>query len=113
MLRKESMSTKMARVVNEVTNDNAGQVTEAGLDEILRSLGIVRQRNEYIRRLCDYGYLHYDRGAGEYHSSDESKATATITITVKPSLFGEEVRRHLVEALAAYGGVIEVSDVTL
>ena len=110
MLRQESMSAKMAKVTVQI-DARGGTVDEAELDRILRGFGVVRQAANYRAKLVEYGYLNYDRGY--YHLSAESQESATITIIVTPSLYGEEVRRHLVETLAGYPDLIEVSDVSI
>lgn len=113
MLRHGSMSAKMAKVTNCIVTDNAGYVSEDELDQIMRKCGIVRQRKEYIDKLCAYEYITYDRVMGGYHATAESKDPGTIILTVHPSLYGEEVRRHLVETLAGFEGIIEISDVEI
>ena len=112
MLRTDSMSAKMAQVTNHVIVCG-GRVTEEQADFILREFGIVRQARDYKTKLVEYGYLQYDRHTGYFSLSPESRKTAQIEIKVKPSLFAEEVRRHLVETLAAYGGIIEVGEVEI
>jgi len=86
------------------------------MGEILREVGITRQVQDYKRKLVLYGYLSYDTDTAAdrtYALTPESAKTATITIEVKPSLYAEEVRRHLVEMLAPYGDIIAVSEVEL
>lgn len=112
MLRTDSMSTRMAQVTNQVAACGEG-VTEDRLDFTLREFGILRQSRDYKTKLIEYGYLRYDRRTGHFSLSPESRKVATIEITVKPSLYAEEVRRHLVETLAAYSGLIEISEVEL
>lgn len=112
MLRQDSMSNRMAQATMRVT-ECGGQVTEDGLDMILRELGITRQKQDYKTKLVEYGYLTYDRHTGNYGLSIESSYAGKITITVKPSLYAEEVRRHLVGTLAGYPDVLEVGDVVI
>jgi hypothetical protein len=106
------MSTRMAQVARRV-EACGGRVTEERLDEILREFGITRQKQDYKTKMVEYGYLQYDSVERRYRLTCESGKTATIEITVKPSLYVEEVRRHLVETLAAYGGIIEVGEVEI
>ncbi len=119
MLRQDSMSTRMAKVALQVAADG-GCVTEEEMDRILSGFGITRQRHDYKRKMCEYGYLAYNRDdtmssalEGQYCLTKESRSKAEITITVKPSLYAEEVRRHIEDVLAAYKGVIEVGEVNL
>lgn len=112
MLRQDSMSTRMAKVTRQI-DACGGCATEEKMDRILAGFGITRQRYDYKGKMCEYGYLVYDRAMGTYCLTEESRSEAEITITVKPSLYAEEVRRHLVEMLAAYSGVIEVGEVSL
>jgi|GEM_PF-5394724 len=111
-LRQDSMSTRMAQITQQVAVCG-GQVTEDRLDEIMREFGITRQNRDYKKRMVEYSYLQYDRTIGRYCLTDESSRGAAITVTVKPSLYTEEVRRHLVEMLAGYGGLIEIGEVEL
>ena len=110
MLRTDSMSTRMAQVTNRVVACG-GSATEERLDFILRQFGITRQSRDYKNKLVEYGYLTQDRRTGMFAPSPESCKIATIEVIVKPSLYAEEVRRHLVETLAAYDGLIEISEV--
>ena len=112
MLRTDSMSTRMAQVTNRVAACG-GRVSEERLDTILREFGIMRQKQDYKTKMVEYSYLELNKYSGYYHTSEHSTKTATIEITVKPSLYAEEVRRHLVETLAAYGGLIEISEVEI
>ena len=111
MLRQDSMSNRMAQVTLRI-EACGGQVEVKRLDVILREFGITRQKQDYKTKLVDYGYLAQDHHTGKYRLTDESKKAGTIHITVKPSLYAEEVRRHLVEMLAAYDA-IEISDVVI
>lgn len=110
MLRQDSMSTRMAQVTRRV-EACGGRVTEDRLDVILREFGITRQKQDYKSKLVEYGYLQYDKVERKYRITKESSYVAAITITVKPSLYAEEVRQHLVETLAGYAGLIEISEV--
>ena len=112
MLRTDSMSARMAQVTNRVIA-SGGCITEERLDFILREFGITRQKQDYKAKLVEYSYLELNKYSGYYHASEHSTKTATIEIRVKPPLFAEEVRRHLVETLAAYSGIIEISEVEL
>lgn len=112
MLRQDSMSTVMAKITRRVEMCG-GRVDEDRLDTILREFGITRQNQNYKDKLVEYGYLQYDRARARYCLSVESCKTAKITITVKPSLYAEEVRRHLADGLVGYAGLIEISDVEL
>lgn len=111
-LRQSSMSNRMAHVTRRV-EACGGRVTEERLYRIMHEFGITRQKRDYKEKMCLYGYLQYDRTERKYQLTDESSKTAKITLTVKPSLYAEEVRRHLVETLAGYAGLIEISDVEL
>lgn len=112
MLRTDSMSARMAQVTNQVAACG-GQVNEGRLDTILREFRITRQKQDYKTKMVEYGYLELNKYTGDYHVSGHSRKVATIEITVKPSLYAEEVRRHLVETLAAYCGLIEISEVEI
>jgi len=102
----------MAQITRKV-EACGGRVTEEGLNTILREFSITRQKQDYKTKMVEYSYLTYNRSTGMYALSDESKETAFISVTVKPSLYAEEVRRHLVELLAAYEGLIEISEVEI
>lgn len=112
MLRQDSMSTRMAQVTRKV-EACGGRVTEERLDEILREFAITRQSRDYRTKMVVYGYLQYDQVKRRYQLTEESTQTAFINVTVKPSLYAEEVRRHLVEVLAGYAGLIEISEVEI
>jgi len=111
-LRQDSMSTRMA-LVTRIVEGCGGAVTEDRVDEILQEFGIMRQKQDYKTKMVEYGYLSYDRSTRTYTLSSASKDTAFITVTVKPSQYANEVRRHLVEMLAAYSGLIEIGEVEL
>jgi len=104
------MSSRMAQIANQVA-DRGGSVDEEEMDRILTGYGITRQKAHYKRTLVNTGYLYH--AAKQYIASEESVKTATIEIAVKPSLFAEEVRRHIVQELAAHEGIIEVGEVEL
>ena len=112
MLRTDSMSTRMAQVTNRVAACG-GRVNEEQFDTILREFGITRQKQDYKTKMVEYSYLNKNKYTGYYHVSEHSRKVATIEIAVKPSLYAEEVRRHLVETLAAYSGLIEISEVEI
>lgn len=109
-MQQQSMSVKMARVVHQI-DARGGTVEVDELDRILRGVGVVRQAADYRKKLVEYGYLMYERG--NYTPSPESKKSATITITVKPSLIAEEVRLGVLGMLVGYPELIEISDVSL
>ena len=112
MLRQDSMSTRMAQVTRQVAACG-GRVTEERLDVILREFGITRQRQDYKTKMVEYGYLQYDKVERRYRNTKDGSKVAAIAVTVKPSLYAEEVRRHLVDTLAGYAGLIEISEVEL
>lgn len=112
MLRTDSMSNVMAQITRQIASAG-GCVTEEMMAHVLVGFGITRQKRDYKTKLVEYGYLIYDRAEGTYCLTEESRIGAEITITVKPSLYAEEVRRHLVGMLAGYAGLIEISDVEL
>lgn len=102
----------MAQVTRRVEACGGGMVTEDRLERIMREFGITRQKQDYKTKLIEYGYLTYNQEMRRYALTNESMKPGSITITVKPSLYSEEVRRHLVEMLAGYDA-IEVSDVVI
>jgi len=105
-----NMSSRMAQIANQVA-DRGGSVDEEEMDRILTGYGVTRQKAHYKRMLVTSGYLYHDDD--RYTASAESVQTATITITVRPSLFAEEVRRYTGHALALHEGIVEVSEVEL
>lgn len=111
-LHPGKMSARMARVTNRIAA-MGGRATEEQLDRLLLQQDIVRLRDEYKTKMVSYGYLDYDPRTDKYYLSAESKLTATIEISIKPSLYAEEVRRHLDEMLAEYAGLIEIGKVEL
>ena len=115
MLRKESVSSKMAQATNMVAAkvlENGRGVTDGELDAILESIGVVTQNQSHKSKLIKYGYLQYGQDRA-YSPTAEGGSYAEITIRVTPSLFANEVRTDLVQHLAAFAGIIEVGEVEL
>jgi len=111
-MMQEDMSSRMAQITRQIA-DRGGSVEVAELDRILTGFRITRQKQHYKKMLVTTGYLYYDELAMRYRLTKESEASATFTITVKPSLFADGVRRYVAHTLAAHAGIIEVGEVEL
>jgi len=112
IMLRDDMSSTMAQITRQVA-DRGGSVDVPEMDRILNGFGITRQKKHYKRMLVTTGYLYFDAPADRYRTTKESEASATITITVMPSLYADGVRRHIVSEVSRHAGIIEVGEVEL
>ena len=108
-MKPNSMTVTVARVARHIRQRYGGSISKDDLRIVLSEHGVNQQADLYISKMLTWSYLYYDHKADLYRLTDESKQTATITLTV-PRLNANEIYRDLVQRYAGYSGVIEVGE---
>ena len=111
-MKSNSTTVTLARVTREIEQKYDGRIPRDELLTLLSEYGVNQQATMYVEKLLEWGYLHWNHITAFYCVTGVGAQTATITITV-PRLNAKEVRRHLVEKLAGYDGMLEVSEVMI
>ena len=109
-MKPNSMTVTVARVANHIRQRYGGSIGKEDLMIVLSEYGVNQQADLYVSKMLTWSYLYYDHRADLYQLTDESKQTATITLTV-PRLNANEIYRDLVQRYAGYAGVIEIGEV--
>lgn len=114
-MKSNGVSTNLGKIATMIADqpDGTDAISDDGLENIFREMGVYRSRKYYLINLLTHGYIEWDHKDRIYRLTEEGKASCTITITVSPRLNAEEVRGHLVDALSAYSPVIKVGDVNV
>ena len=108
-MKPNSMTVTVARVARHIQQRYGGSIGKDDLRIVLSEYGVNQQADLYISKMLAWSYLYYDHRADLYRLTDESKQTATITLTV-PRLNANEIYRDLVQRYAGYVGVIEIGE---
>ena len=111
-MKSNSITVTLARVTREIEQKYNGRIPRDELITLLIENGVNQQATMYVEKLLEWGYLYWDHTNTLYYVTGVGAQTATISITV-PRLNAKETRRHLVEKLAGYDGMLEVGEVEI
>ena len=110
-MRPKSMSVTMAHITLAV--QRADGMSDSSLVHFMSTFDVTSPGavKNYKDKLTGLGFLTVCQEDGTYHVTADAATAQEITITVRPGIVADAFRRHIVEMLASFPDLIEISEV--